>query len=235
VLTPTLSSHWVGLVTPVSNAIARPLVESLRNEVVCGEQDLAALVGEPEGGPTGVDEALCRALDEDDDAGAVLSTDPDWAGGPNHAEERRIPLRAAPERVWRTIAALGRPDGYRWPPAWSARGAVDRLLGGPGVRRGRDDADELHPGDAVDFWQVETVEPPRLLRLRSLMLVPGEARLELRVEDCDRPALLQRLVFRPRGLGGELYWRATRHTHAPLLDDLGSYLASAGTARDSRR
>lgn len=237
VLTPNLSSLWVGLVTPVPNAIARPLVESLRSEVVCQEQDLAALVGTPEGGPTGTDAALRAALTggAGDPAAEVLPTDPDWAGGPRHTTVRRVPLRATADRVWRTIAALGGPEGYRWPAAWQARGVVDRLFGGPGFWHGRENPATLRPGDVVDFWRVDAVEAPRLLRLRSRMVMPGEASLEFRIEDGDRPTLLQRLAFRPRGLAGELYWRTVSLVDASLLDDLGAYLASAGATGGERR
>jgi uncharacterized protein YbjT (DUF2867 family) len=226
VLSPWLSSLWVGLVTPVPGALARPLVESLTSEVVCREHDIAAYIPDPPGGLLGFDDALRLALrrvrEADVGLGArgsaapapeapsdPLPTDPDWAGGSLYTDERERRSGAPPAAVWRVIEGIGGDHGwYSLPVAWRLRGLLDRLVGGAGLRRGRTDPAHLRVGDTVDFWRVEAVERGRLLRLRAELRLPGLAWLELRVRPGDDGGSVyaQRAVFHPRGLLGHLYW-----------------------------
>jgi uncharacterized protein YbjT (DUF2867 family) len=136
-LTPGLSSWWIGLVTPVPPSLARPLAESLRHEVVCGEHDIARYVPDPPGLPLGFDAALTLALRRVRDAqvstrwssaapsGAPsdpLPTDPDWAGGSLYTDRRARPVRAEPGDLWRVIEGIGGENGwYSFPLAWAAR------------------------------------------------------------------------------------------------------------------
>lgn len=229
VLSPGLSSLWVGAITPVPGALARPLVESLRNEVVCTENDIAEYIPPPPE-PTGFEKSVALALRRVREADVVtrwssastpgapsdpLPTDPDWAGGSLYTDERTRRTSASPERLWEVVEAIGGEHGwYSFPLAWRVRGAIDRLVGGVGLRRGRRDPRRLRVGDAVDFWRVEEVEPGRLLRLRADMRVPGLAWLELRVRrDGPRTLLAQRALFHPRGLAGHAYWWAFRPFH----------------------
>jgi uncharacterized protein YbjT (DUF2867 family) len=230
-LTPSLSSHWVGLVTPVPRSIARPLVESLRHEVVCAEHDITRYVPDPEGGPLGFDEAVGLALLRIKDArvetrwssaslpGAPsdpLPNDPDWAGGSLYEDVRELTVPARPEAVWRVIEGIGGENGwYSFPLAWAARGWLDRLVGGVGLRRGRRDRDRLRVGDSLDFWRVEEVVPGRLLRLRAEMRLPGPAWLEMSVRDDGpgRTRYRQRALFHPHGLAGHLYWWSVSPFH----------------------
>lgn len=177
VLTPGLSSHWVGLVTPVPASIARPLTESLRHEVVCHEHDIARYVPDPPGRPFGFDEAVSLALQRVRDAQVTtrwssasvpgapsdpLPTDPDWAGGSLYTDQRERSVDAPPAALWRVIEGIGGENGwYSFPPAWALRGRLDRLVGGVGLRRGRRDAARLRVGDSLDFWRVEEIEPGR--------------------------------------------------------------------------
>jgi uncharacterized protein YbjT (DUF2867 family) len=230
VLTPSLSSHWVGAVTPVPGAIARPLVESLRNEVVCGEHDIARWIPDPVDGLVGFDEALRLALARVRGADVVtrwsdatwsgspsdtLPSDPDWTGGSVYVDARRTSVDADPAKLWRVVEGIGGENGwYSWPLAWAIRGWLDRLLGGVGLGRGRRDPGRLHVGEALDFWRVEEVQPGRLLRLRAEMRLPGEAWLELRVgEDGGGTVYEQRAIFRPRGLAGHAYWKLVAPFH----------------------
>jgi hypothetical protein len=234
VLSPSLSSHWVGLVTPVPRAIARPLVESLRHEVVCREHDIAEWVPDPVDGLVGFDDAVRLALARVHDAdvatrwsGATwtrapsdaLPSDPEWAGGSRYVDERVAAVAAASADVWRVVEGIGGDNGwYSWPLAWAVRGWIDRLVGGAGLRRGRRDPQRLRAGDAVDFWRVEEVEPGRLLRLRAEMRLPGRAWLELRVEpDGTGSAYTQRAVFVPHGLAGHLYWWSVMPFHGLIF------------------
>ncbi|MFD7200635.1 SDR family oxidoreductase [Streptomyces sp. NPDC059893] len=224
VLTPRLSSHWVGLVTPVPAALARPLTESLRYEVVCGEHDIATYVPDLPGRPLAFDEALSLALRRVREAQVVtrwssasapgapsdpLPTDPDWAGGSLYQDERLSAVDASGEALWRVVEGIGGENGwYSFPLAWAVRGWLDRFVGGVGLRRGRRDTERLRVGDSLDFWRVEEIEPGRLLRLRAEMRLPGLAWLEMRVERDPQGGTRyrQRALFHPRGLLGHVYW-----------------------------
>jgi len=230
-LTPRLSSLWVGLVTPVPAGLARPLVESLRNEVVCAEHDIAQYLPDPPGGLLGIDEAIALALrhTREGDVSTRWSSagtpgapsdplpgDPAWAGGSLYVDERSSVVHAAPADLWRVVEGIGGETGwYSFPAAWAVRGLADRLAGGVGLRRGRRDPRHLLPGDALDFWRVEAITPGELLRLRAEMKLPGLAWLELSVgrDPAGRTCYRQRAIFQPRGLAGHAYWRCIAPFH----------------------
>ena len=212
--------------------LARPLVESLVHEVICDEHDIAAYVPDPPEGLLPVDTSVRLALQRVQEADVVtrwssgsvpgapsdpLPTDPDWAGGSLYRDERRTEVAADPAVVWQVLQTVGGERGwYSWPLAWQVRGLLDRVGGGPGLRRGRRDPARLVVGDAVDFWRVEEVVPGRLLRLRAEMRVPGLAWLELAVRPGERPGtstLRQLATFHPHGLIGQLYWWSVAPFH----------------------
>jgi uncharacterized protein YbjT (DUF2867 family) len=250
VLTPRLSSHWVGLVTPVPAQIARPLAESLRHEVTCRENDIAAYVQDPPGGQLGFDRALELALQRIKDAEVTtrwssasvpgapsdpLPTDPDWTGGSLYTDRRARRVNASPEALWRVIEGIGGGNGwYSSPLAWAIRGRMDRLVGGVGLRRGRRDPHRLRVGDSLDFWRVEELEPGRLLRLRAEMRLPGLAWLELRVahDRQGRTVYAQRAVFHPHGLAGHAYWWAVALFHGPVFGGMVRNISAAAERRD---
>jgi uncharacterized protein YbjT (DUF2867 family) len=228
VLTPRLSSLWIHLVTPVSHRIARPLAEGLRNPVVC--RDDAAAVLMPQrllGVREAIDLALGRIRRQNvetawSDAG-VLPGDPGWAGGTVFEDRRTIAVRAPREFLYRAVTRLGGSNGYYGSDfLWWLRGVLDRLVGGPGLRRGRRDPEHLAYGDALDFWRVTHVEPPRRLELRAEMRLPGEALLLFEVIPDERdPAactLVQTARFKPRGLSGLAYWYAVLPLHGVVFN-----------------
>ncbi|MFI6646960.1 SDR family oxidoreductase [Streptomyces sp. NPDC050529] len=245
VLTPRLSSHWVGLVTPVPASIARPLTESLRHEVVCQEHDIARYVPDPPGRPLPFDEALALALRRVREAQVAtrwssasvpgapsdpLPTDPDWAGGSLYEDERQLPVNASPQALWKVVEGIGGDNGwYSLPLAWAVRGWLDRFVGGVGLRRGRRDAEHLRVGDSLDFWRVEEIEPVRLLRLRAEMRLPGLAWLEMYVETDGegRTRYRQRALFHPRGLLGHAYWWAVSPFHAVVFGGMARNITQA--------
>jgi uncharacterized protein YbjT (DUF2867 family) len=215
VLTPRLSSLWIHLVTPVSRLIARPLAEGLRNPVICRNDAAARLM------PTdlsSVREAVRAALGKMAsgdvettwaDAG-VMPGDPDFAGGTVFVDRRSIEIHATANAVYRAVCRIG--GGHGWYAAdrlWRVRGWLDRLVGGPGLRRGRRDPERVAYGEALDFWRVTSVEPSRYLELRAEMKIPGEATLSFAIES-QGPAAPTRLVqtarFKPKGLLGLVYW-----------------------------
>ncbi|MEV5508363.1 SDR family oxidoreductase [Streptomyces orinoci] len=249
VLTPALSSHWVGLVTPVPAAIARPLTESLRHEVVCRERDIERYLPSPPGHPLGFDQAVALALQRVREARVTtrwssaswpgapsdpLPTDPHWAGGSLYTDVREREAEVTPEALWQVIEGIGGENGwYSFPLAWAVRGWLDRLVGGVGLRRGRRHARRLRIGDSLDFWRVEEIEYGRLLRLRAEMRLPGVAWLEMRVDgNADGPVRYrQRALFHPRGLLGHLYWWSVSPFHAVVFAGMARNVVRAA-ARD---
>ncbi|WP_406414921.1 SDR family oxidoreductase [Streptomyces sp. NBC_01614] len=244
-LTPRLSSLWVGLITPVPGGLARPLVESLKHEVVCAERDIVGYVPDPPDGPVGLDRAIRLALRRVQDADVAtrwssaatprapsdpLPTDPDWAGGSLYADDRERTVAASPQALWRVVEAIGGENGwYSSPVAWSLRGWLDTLAGGVGQRRGRRDANRLRVGDTLDFWRVEEIQPGRLLRLRAEMRLPGLAWLEMTVDrdPQGRTVYRQRALFHPHGLAGHAYWWGVAPFHAAVFGGMIRNIAAA--------
>ncbi|MCW5552752.1 MAG: SDR family oxidoreductase [Verrucomicrobiae bacterium] len=239
VLTPRLSSYWVHLVTPVPAAIAQPLIQGLRNDVVVRDDSARRLF--PNIHPMNYCTAVRLAL-KNLETGHVETA---WSDALSSSQgdvtpvqlttqegmilERRQRVVSAPaEAVYRSFSQLGGATGWLcldW--AWQLRGALDRLLGGVGMRRGRRDPCEVRVGDAVDFWRVEAVEPGRLMRLRAEMKVPGRAWLEFRAEpqEAGRARLTQTAFFASRGLTGLLYWYLLYPIHAVIFSGMVKALA----------
>jgi uncharacterized protein YbjT (DUF2867 family) len=223
-LTPRLSSLWVGLVTPVPGSIARPLVRSLINEVICQESDIKKYLPDPSEGLTTFDKAVDLALIRVRDAqvstrwssasipgvpSEPMPSDPEWSGGSLYQDIRTAEIDTTNHEVWKVVEAIGGEHGYfslDW--AWEIRGLMDRVVGGVGLRRGRRDPNTLHVGETLDFWRVEERIPDNLLRLRAEMIMPGKAWLEFKIEKIneDKCKLTQRAIFYPKGLAGHAYW-----------------------------
>lgn len=223
VLTPRLSSLWIHLVTPLSHHIARPLTEGLKNRVVCRDDAAQRLMPQPLlSAREAIDLAVGRLTQGGvetawSDAGAIPG-DPDWAGGKVLVDARWVRVAAPPESVFGVVSRIGGSQGYyaaNW--LWQLRGAMDRLIGGPGLRRGRRDPENVAFGEAVDFWRVVTVNAPHRLTLRAEMKLPGEAELTFEVEsdphDSRASILRQTARFKPRGLAGLAYWYAVVPLH----------------------
>ena len=252
-LTPSLSSHWVGLVTPVPNSIARPLMESLINEVICKEHDIATYVPDPDEGLTGFRRAVELALQRIHDRQVTTSWssattvgapsdplpgDPLWAGGSLYVDDRVCLVDATPEQLWAVIEGIGGGNGwYSWRLGWWARGLLDRLLGGPGLRRGRRDPFDLAVGDALDWWRVEDIEDLHLLRLRAEMRLPGLAWLELIIhrDDQGRTLFRQRALFHPQGPAGGLYWAMIYPFHGLVFGGMQRNIAHEAEGLGAQR
>jgi uncharacterized protein YbjT (DUF2867 family) len=220
-LTPRLSSHWVNLVTPLPYGLARPLVDSLVNDVVVlPDRDIRKVIDHE---PTPLDEAIERAIAVVKDLEIETSwmdsarsrtpalpmpQDPDWAGGTVYQDFQSVTSSASPEQLFAAVSGVGGERGwYVANPLWEIRGLLDKLVGGVGMRRGRRHPDDLRVGDALDFFRVEEHDPPRLLRLRAEMKVPGDAWLEWRVVSSPAGTELRQIArFHPRGVSGRAYW-----------------------------
>lgn len=227
VLTPTLSSYWIQLVTPIGNRIARPLAEGLKNRVVASSDDANRLMPQE---LLGVRDSIRLALARIEtqsvetawsDAGRIEG-DPDWAGGTVFKDERTMHIDASAGDVYRAVCRVG--GGHGWYAAdflWKIRGMMDVVMGGPGLRRGRRDPENVTYGEALDFWRVVGIQRERLLRLRAEMKVPGDAELAFEIEPSGDGCLLtQRALFRPRGLLGLAYWYAVLPLHGIVFSGM---------------
>jgi hypothetical protein len=228
VLTPRLSSLWLGLTTPVYARIGRQLIEGMRNPTVV--RDDAAL-REFAIRPMGLHDAIARALANEDhefavtrwsDALSSAGRQPAYGGvrrGSRLIDARELDVAAPPEAAFAPIRRIGGTTGWYYAAwLWSLRGMVDLLAGGVGLRRGRRDQNDLRVGDALDFWRVETYEPNRRLRLAAEMRLPGRAWLEFEVRPRGSGSRVhQTAVFEPAGLSGLLYWYLIYPVHALIF------------------
>ena len=226
-LTPRLSGLWLSLVTPLHARVGRKLVDGVQNQTVV--RDDAALRDLPIR-PRGVREAVARALEVDDRTGRRRSDD----APPRLVDARTVWVPAPPERAFMPIRRIGGATGwYALNSLWRARGLIDQVAGGVGLRRGRRDPEQLAPGEALDFWRVERYEPDRLLRLRAEMRLPGRAWLEFEATpERHGTRIHQTARFDPSGLAGRLYWYALLPSHAAIFRRmLRSIAARSATGR----
>lgn len=235
VLSPWLSSLWIGLVTPVPTGLARPLVGSLINEVIADpNKSIDQVIAKPPQGlidvSTAIELALTRTNENQvetrwSDATAPTAPwqkaqgDPSWAGESMYYDHRETLTDAPLEKIWESIEEIGGERGwYGADFLWYLRGLLDRLVGGVGLRRGRRDPKTLRVGESLDFWRVEALEKSgdeRRLRLYAEMILPGKAWLEFRVKRVGAMTeVVQEASFAPRGLGGQLYWYLILPFHA---------------------
>ncbi|MCC6862790.1 MAG: SDR family oxidoreductase [Bryobacterales bacterium] len=216
VLTPRLSSLWLGLVTPLYVRVGRKLIDSIRHPTIV--HDNSALEAFPFR-PRGFREAIAAALSTGRQ-GLVF-------------DSRSIRVDAPPGKAFRPIGRIGGATGWyyaNW--LWKLRGALDLLAGGAGLRRGRRDPDGLRVGDVVDCWRVEAFEPDRRLRLAAEMKLPGRAWLEFEVTgDAAGSTIRQTATFDPLGLAGRAYWYAVYPLHQFVFQGMLRGIARAGGAR----
>jgi len=223
---PEWSSRFVDLVTPIPYAIARPLVESLQTEmVVRDDRAVREFSVQSMDYRAAVELALTRVASDEVEttwASSLASFSGDQAQGRQLAvhegmlfERHQARCSASPEAVFDVVCALGGDTG--WPAGnalWQLRGLIDRMFGGVGMRRGRRHPRQLRIGEPLDFWRVEALEPPHLVRLRAEMKLPGTAWLQFEVlPDVDGARIEQTAFFDPHGLLGYLYWYAVLPFH----------------------
>jgi uncharacterized protein YbjT (DUF2867 family) len=224
-LTPRLSSLWLGLVTPLYARIGRALISSIRHPTVVRDDKEQARFSIR---PIGVREAMAQALRNEDarfaltrwsDALSAAASEPrQWGGirfGNRIVDTHTVTLPVTQAAAFRPIERIGGSTGWYFGNAlWQLRGWLDLLIGGVGMRRGRRDPEHLLPGDVVDCWRVESIEPPRHLRLAAEMKLPGRAWLEFDVQPAKGGVTLrQTATFDPVGLSGLAYWYALLPLH----------------------
>jgi uncharacterized protein YbjT (DUF2867 family) len=236
VLTPGLSSRWLGLVAPIHARVGRRLIESLRSDTIV--RDPRALDVFPIR-PRSCADAVGRALRNEDRAFAETrwSDEADYDNssfggvrfGSRLIDSRSLHVDVGPDAAFAPIMRIGGRTGWysaRW--LWTLRGVLDRSVGGPGLRRGRRDPTGLRVGDTLDFWRVEEFQPDRLLRLRAEMRVPGRAWLQFEVEpDGSGSTITQTALFDPAGVAGLGYWYAVWPFHHRVFDGMLHGIARA--------
>jgi uncharacterized protein YbjT (DUF2867 family) len=230
-LTPQCVARWAGLITPVPWRIACPLLQGMLQPLLADTRRAAECF--PDVRPISYRRATELALERIGE-GRVETR---WTGALTHGSSRKLldsegmmrevrtlHVDAPPAHVHALITSLGGSRGWLvWNGVWWLRGAIDRLLGGPGLRRGRRHPTELLPGEAVDFWRVERVENPRLLRLRAEMKVPGRAWLQWESLPHDGGTyFVQTALFQPDGIAGFLYWYLLYPIHALIFSQLAA-------------
>ncbi len=245
-LTPYLSSLWLGLVTPLYARVGRKLVESLRNPTLISN-NLAESVFAVR--PRSFREAVARALVNEDrefaethwsDALSAAGKPHSWGGdrfGSRLVDSRTVTVSVPPAQAFAPIRRIGGRTGWyygNW--LWSARGFLDLLIGGVGVRRGRRDPENVRVGDRLDFWRVEAVEPNQRLRLQAEMKLPGRAWLEFEVSPGEHGGSIirQTAIFDPLGLAGLLYWYGIYPLHQFVFAGMLRNLARAAELANSQ-
>lgn len=243
VLAPGLAARWIGLVTPIPNRLAVPLVQGVVQPLTVHGDRARQLFADIK--PMPYAEAVRRALDRIEQ-GQVQTR---WSGALGQRETvtvadeqgmirevRTVASEATAEALYRSFTTLGGERGWLvWNWAWRLRGLVDKLVGGPGLRRGRRDAVELLPGEALDWWRVEAIERGHLLRLRAEMKLPGRAWMQWQVQSEDgRARLIQIAMFEPRGLGGLLYWYGLYPVHRVIFTALARAIVAEAEKQDKK-
>ena len=245
VLTPRLSSHWVHWMTPIPVQIARPLIDGLQNEVIV--RNVLATKIFPKIQPLDYQTSVKLALDrleasqiESSWSDALVSSQGDQPkvelkNTEGMIIERRILLSdVKQDAFFEAFTSLGGERG--WPYMnwiWRLRGLLDRLIGGVGFRRGRRNPTNLRTGDALDFWRVEAVEAPKLLRIKAEMKLPGHAWLQFEVEPVTNygSLFIQTAYFAPKGLMGFLYWYILYPVHSQVFSGMIKAIARQAESR----
>jgi uncharacterized protein YbjT (DUF2867 family) len=246
VLTPWLSSLWLGLVTPLYARIGRKLIDSIRHSTTVRDRsarDVFRVV------PHDIRTAIARALENEDrafaetrwsDAISASSFRQSSFGGlrigPRLVDSREIAVRASAADCFAAVRKIGGETGwYAYNGLWQLRGWIDLLFGGAGMRRGRAHFDQLRVGDTVDCWRVVGLESDRKLRLAAEMRLPGRAWLEFEVSKCGGVSRIrQTAVFEPSGVSGLLYWYGVYPLHGLVFSGMLKGIARAAANRDSK-
>jgi uncharacterized protein YbjT (DUF2867 family)/uncharacterized protein YndB with AHSA1/START domain len=220
-LTPKLSAKWIHLVTPLPASIAQPLTEGLSTPVVCKSNRIRNIIPQKLYSCKETMETALKRIEQElietcwSDAGAIIPPewihcgDADYAGGTILETGVYVRIKATPEKVWESVRQIGGKTGWYFADSlWWIRGAIDRLVGGVGLRRGRRNSKEIYVGDALDFFRVLDVDAPHRLVLLAEMKVPGEAIAQFEITSAGPGACELTILsrFLPSGLAGIMYW-----------------------------
>ncbi len=239
VLTPLLSGMWVGLITPIPNALAIPLVKGIINPVLADTEKAKKYF--PQVDPLPYTRAVEMALEKIESK----ATETRWTGslGKDQTyrfsdkeglmkEVRTVETDASPESLFKSFTSIGGDNGWlAWNWAWKLRGWLDSLVGGPGLKRGRRHPTEVQIGEALDFWRVEDLKENSYMLLRAEMRLPGKAWLKFEViPRSGKTQLVQTALYAPKGLPGLLYWYASYPAHYFLFDQMANRIVQGAKA-----
>ena len=227
-LSPKLSSYWLGLVSPVPVSIARPLILGLKNRVVCKDLRIHSILPrELTDARTAIKFALEKVeqhMESPCESGLEYARKPEWlecgdasySGGAIFKSSYKIQAGCSKDDLWKKVTIIGGEVGwYCCDTLWSLRGCLDRLVGGVGMRKGRPHPTVLKAGDAIDFWRVLIIQEAERLLLKAEMRLPGEALLEFRLsqDKAGKTVLIMESTFFPKGIAGLLYWYSLLPLH----------------------
>lgn len=227
-----LSSRFIGLITPVPAVLARPLLESLRNDVVCSSDEALRLFPgiKPLDYRTAVQYALMRVSENNVETSWTTAYEPHYAKPYSFVDteglimqDHFITVEAPARKVFEVFSGIGGERGWfhcQW--LWDLKALQDRLIGGVGMRRGRRHPDVIHQGEALDFWRVERVMEGRVLLLRAEMKLPGKGWLQFEAKPRDGASSILRVTayFEPRGFLGNIYWYCLYPVHTYIFRGL---------------
>lgn len=233
---PGVSGWWIGLITPIPNTLAVPLVKGIVEPIIA---DTTKAVKEfPEIEPMSYEEAVRIALSKIKEKAVETR----WSGALGNFESydledkegmftevRTVLTDASPASLYKSFTNIGGETGWlTWNWAWRFRGFLDKLVGGPGLSRGRRESGNLRVGEELDFWRVEALEKDKLMRLRAEMIVPGKAWLQFEiVPKGNQSQLVQTALYAPKGLAGLAYWYASYPAHLFLFGSMARKIAQA--------
>jgi len=238
VLTPRLSSLWLGLVTPLYSRIGRKLIDSIRNPTVVRDDSARKIFNIR---PKDFREAISSALRNEEaefvqtqwsDALSSIGMPRLWGGvrfGNRLIDSRMVHVGVPPAAAFAPIIRIGGKKGWHYGNwLWRIRGWLDLLAGGVGMRRGRRNPETLRVGDVVDCWRVESIEPDRRLRFMAEMKLPGRAWLEFEViGDAKGSCIRQTAIYDPVGLWGLAYWYLLYPLHELVFSGMLREIAKA--------
>jgi uncharacterized protein YbjT (DUF2867 family) len=241
ILTPRLSSLWLGLVTPLYARVGRSLIDSISHPTVVRDHAAAQIFSIP---PIPMAEAIAAALRNEDmefartrwsDAISAAVQARDFGGkrfGNRLVDSRAISVNLPATAAFAPIRKIGGENGWYWGDwLWTVRGWLDLLIGGVGMRRGRRNNSSIDVGDAIDCWRVESYEPDRRLTLAAEMKLPGRAWLDFEVEPDGAGSLIrQTAIFDPVGLLGLAYWYLVWPLHQAVFAGMLREIARAAGA-----
>ncbi len=242
-LTPWLSSHWLGLVTPLYAAVGRHLIEGVKNRTVVEHPQQAARYATR---PCSMSEAIARALlneRKEFEQGYWLQLVRNSCAGEGHSiihhhhmllDYRCSETEIHANTLFNTLCGIGGHRGmFAWNRLWKFRAFIDRMWGRRRNASATKENSMIH-GGAVDFFHVELLDENRRIRLKTDMRLPGEAWLEFGIEQTGNGSRLHHVViYEPRGLLGLAYWYATYPVHALVFRGMHrAILREAGIEKD---
>lgn len=246
VLSPRLSSLWLGLVTPLYAQVGRKLIDSVRNDTVITNNRAGEVFTVR---PRGIADAIARALINEDremaetrwaDALSAMPERRTWGGikfGSRFVDSRTVAVHSTPAQAFAPIRTIGGKTGWYYGNSlWRIRGFIDLLQRGVGLRRGRRDPEHIIVGDIIDFWRVEEYDEDHLLRLYAEMKVPGRAWLQFEVNRTeDGSTIRQTAIFDPAGFLGILYWYSLYPIHELVFKGMLRNIAKAVVRSEAAR